>query len=287
MFYLHITVLEIGLYVLTMKRKLFIQLLVSVFCFHVVATGNVRIPDIRGLSLGGNGVTQNSFFNPGLLPFISKKSIGFQYHNRYQLKELGTVTGNFLFPNNFLPVAFHVSSFGYDEYRESMFRLSVGKALHERWNLGVGIHYTILQTALINERQARLSADLGISFLFVENLLIGMLIMNTPSVRLGSETADTNIFTGYLLKIGLSWEIVNNMLIAADMGTGRDHPVLGSVGMEYVVFDKFYLRSGLQMVPLMPSAGVGFDFMSFSLDIAATWHSVLGVSSGIGLSFSF
>lgn len=274
-----------------MKRNVPVRM-VYVFLFLsfgniVTATDYVRVPGTRSMAIGGNGATQSTFFNPALIPLSEKKEIRFHYFNRYQLKELGTAAGSFQYPNRMLPAALHVSSFGYDDYRETMIRVSAGKQINECWSLGVAMHYTMLQTELYDERSGRLSIDLGGVYKPFENLLIGMLIMNIPSISLGDEHAENKTFAGYFLQIGFEWKVINNLLIIASIGTDKEHSVTGNMGIEYMVWDKFYLRAGLQTSPLLPSMGVGFDFCVFSLDVVAVHHPVLGISSGVGLSFTF
>jgi len=263
---------------------------ISIFLYSysfLHATDNLRLPDIRSISVGGNGVTQAVLFNPALISLSDKKRIQFQYYNRYSLEELGHYNGTIQYPNRILDIGFQVSSFGYDEYRESMFRLCMGKRLDEKWSLGIGVQYSLLQTDLFDERPAYLSTDIGATFSPFDKLLIGMLIMNVPSISLGDETLDINDFTNYLYQIGVQWKVINNMLIIGSLGSEEKHTVTGNIGIEYTVFDSFHIRSGVQTTPLIPSVGAGYELSSFHIDAVATWHSVLGVSMGIGLSFSF
>ncbi|MDH6534765.1 hypothetical protein M2101_001441 [Parabacteroides sp. PM5-20] len=272
-----------------MKKRQFWYILTVLFflSFHSYATDNLRLPDIRSMGTGGNGVTQTSFFNPALVTLADKKTLQIHYFNRYHLKELGTVTGSFLYPNPILSAAIHLSSFGYDDYRESLLRFSLGKQLNERWALGIGIHYSLLQTALFDERPSRLSTDIGATFSPFDNLLIGMLIMNAPSVSIGDKRADNNNFSGYNIQMGIQWEVINSLLIMGSMGTEKEQVLTGSIGMEYRAFNSFYLRAGIQSTPLLPSLGIGYDLSLFSIDVATVYHPVLGMSTGLGLSFTF
>ncbi|MDH6356197.1 hypothetical protein [Parabacteroides sp. PF5-9] len=268
-------------------KKLFIIIL---FFFRIPTLlfpeNNLRIGDIRPLSMGGNGVTQSIVFNPTLVA-LSERSIRFQYYNKYGLKELSHIQASFLFPNTLLPVGFQAFSFGYDAYRESMFRFIAGKKLNEQWTLGVAVQYTLLQTELFEERPSSLSTDIGSTFSPVENLLIGLLIMHLPSISFGDQNTDKYDFTDYAVQFGMAWEIINSLLITAYLGTEEEERLIGGIGVEYKLFDDFYIRSGIETKPLTPAMGVGYNLSVFTVDVVATWHEVLGVSSGIGLTFSF
>lgn len=267
-------------------KQLLLLLLLGIFpCSYAV--NNLRLPDMRSMGMGESGATQSYLFNPALISLESYKSIDISYFNRYGLKELGTVNLSFACPNRLLPWGVSIASFGYDRYRESMFRLSFGKYLSERWSVGVGIQYYVVQTELVDVSPQYLSTDVGILYSPVEKLLISMLIMDLPSVSIRKETIEKECFIGYSLQISFQWEVINNVLITGTMGTDKYNPLIGNAGLEYRLYGDFRVRAGIKAAPLLPSLGVGYSLAGFSVDVAAEYHPVLGVSTGIGLKYSF
>ena len=264
--------------------NLFVLFFVSI---NIHAVDNLRIPDIRSLGMGGNGVTQSVLFNPALVALHTDKIIHLEYFNRYGVKELGTVGIGFVYPNPLLSVGVDISSFGYDQYRETLFRLSVGKRLNDRWRIGIGFQYKMLQTELYEEVPKQLSTDIGILFAPVDKLLIGMLIMDFPSIAIHKHTAEIKCFTGYSVQIGFQWEVINGLLIAGTVGSNKTHVLTGGAGIEYAPFGNFRIRAGVQTTPLLPTLGIGYRLVGFTVDVATVYHPVLGVSTGLGLSYSF
>jgi hypothetical protein len=243
--------------------------------------------DIRALGIGGNGVTQSVLFNPALLVQQTYKHVSVNYFNKYEVKELGTIGLNFIYPNSFLPVGFHISSFGYDEYRTTLFRMSVAKSLHEKWKIGLGFQCALLQTKIWEETPKELSIDMGALFIPVENLLIGVLIMNVPSFSIHKRYTDFKSIMCYSVQIGFQWKVINNLLIIGTLESEKTHVLVGNIGMEYRLFDDFYIRTGIQTAPFLPSLGIGYSLSAFTLDIATQLHPLLGMSMGIGLKYSF
>ena len=268
-------------------RKLLLALLCASYSIYVYSVDNLRSPDIRSLGMGSNVVTQSVLFNPALINLSESKSIHLEYFNRFMLKETGTMSGSFYYPNPWLSAGVDISVFGYDKYREMMVRVLAGKQLSERWSLGVGIQYSFLQAELLETTRSRLSTDVGITYIPIDKLLIGVLIMNLPSVYIGDKSIDIEYFKSYLIQIGFQWEIINNMLIVGSLGTTDTHTISGNLGIEYTAFDAFRIRAGIQTAPLLPSLGVGYSFAQFTVDAAIVYHSILGMSTGLGLSFSF
>lgn len=269
-----------------MKKSIILLVLIcSSFCLNAV--DNVRISDLRSMGMGVNGVTQSVLFNPSLLAIQDESTCHFNCFNRFEIKELSTLHGGFHFVNNFLPSAVDIFSFGYDAYRENMLRLSVAKRLSEQWFLGVAIQYRWIQTELFEEVPQHLSTDIGILYRPVENLFIGMLIMNAPSVYINIKETDNKWIDSYSLQTGFGWKIINRLLIAGTVGSTESNSISGSTGIEYTLFDNFHLRTGLQFSPLSPTMGVGYQISHFVIDAAVMYHQNLGLSSGIGMTFAF
>jgi hypothetical protein len=267
------------------------SLLLFFFCAtstsYLAATNNLRIPDSRSLSMGGNGAAHAPLFNPALLALRTQKELRMDYYNRYSMKELATLSSGFCFPNHRLPVGFHLASFGYDQYRESLFRLSAGKRLNTCWALGVSMQYALLQSELFETNASRISADAGIAFCPTEEWLITASIINFPSASLRNAEVDTQRMTEYLMEINANWQMIDNLLITGGAAHGHEVPFAASVGIEYLCYEDFLLRTGLRTTPLQPSLGVGYRFSIWTTDVMTSYHPVLGTCIGMGLSYAF
>ena len=166
-----------------MKRTFTLILIGWMMSLSAGAIDNLRIPDLRTLCIGGGGVTETPLFNPAILAAGTKSKLYINYYNRYSVSELSTVSGGFYYLNDILPAGIDITSFGYDEYRESLFRLSLAKRIAEQWTLGIAVQYTMLQSELFEERSGRVSSDIGIAYRPVENVLIGLSMLHLPSDR--------------------------------------------------------------------------------------------------------
>jgi hypothetical protein len=237
--------------------------------------------------MGGNGVSHSTLFNPALLALQTRKELRVDYYNRYSLKELATVSGGFCFPNEALPAGLHIASFGYDEYRESLFRLSVGKRLNPFWTVGVSVQYALIQSELFETDAARLSTDIGATCRPVDNWLITLSVINFPSVSLNSENVDNERIAPYLVEVGVNWQMIDNLLITGGVAHNKETPFDASLGMEYLPLTDFHFRAGLRTFPFRPSLGMGYRFAGLTADVVMIYHPVLGVSTGLGLSYSF
>jgi len=251
------------------------------------AIDNLRIPDLRTLSIGGGGVTETPLFNPALLATLKQHKLYANYYNRYSVSELATMSGGFYFKNDLVPAGLEITSFGYDEYRESLFRLSLGKQIAKKWTIGIAAQYVLLQSLLFEENSGRISTDVGITYRPADNVLIGLSTLHLPSVKVGDKTIDNRYIASYSVQAGFHWSVVNNVLITGSMEHCEEDPVSGSFGMEYLPFENFKIRAGVRSSPIKPSFGIGYQIADIHLDVGMLYHSVLGVSMGFGISFNF
>lgn len=265
-------------------------LLFFLFCFISVysfAQTNLRNIDSRSIGMGGNAVTNTALINPSCLCLSTSQRVDINYFNKYGLKELSSVSLLYANPRFHLPFAVHISSFGYNKYRESMFRLALSKQVSSKWILGVSLQYSFLQSELFEEVVKRISTDAGVLFLAGENLLIGLSITDLPSVRLDDKTVNNEAFNHHSVSTGFQWRFINTMLIALTAGYDSHTNLHFNLGMEHNFYDDFFIRAGVQTNPLVPSFGAGLRFSSFTIDAAAGYHHLLGFSPGLGLSVSF
>lgn len=257
------------------------------FCIYSYGHNNLRIVDVSSAGSGGGGVINSIIFNPACLGLSTRQFVDINYFNKYKLKELSTVSIAYGNPDLLLPLAVHISTFGYNKYRESMFRLALSKVLSSKWIIGVSTQYALLQTELYEEEASKLSTDIGILFISDENLLIGLSITDLPSVRLDDKSINIEDFNYYSIQTGFQWTVFNSMLIIASANYTDRSVFRINMGLEYAAFDNFFIRTGVQTNPIIPAFGAGFDVSSFRFNVAANYYSQLGVCTGVGLSYSF
>ena len=270
-----------------MKRFLCLILAECLTFFPVCAIDNLRIPDIRTLSIGGGGVIETPLYNPALLANLTQHRLYANYYNRYSVSELATVSGGFYFINTILPVGLEITSFGYDEYRESLFRFSMGRQIAEKWTVGVAGQYVLLQSLLFEDNSGRVSTDVGITFKPVENVLAGVSILHMPSVKVGDKNVDNKHIAPFSIQAGFNWKVINTVLITGSAEHCEEEKISGSFGTEYMPFDNFRIRAGLRSFPFKPTFGIGYQLADIHFDAGMLYHPVLGVSLGFGLSFNF
>ncbi|MDR1114541.1 MAG: hypothetical protein LBL33_00005, partial [Tannerella sp.] len=91
-------------------RRLFFVIFSGWFAYlTATATDNLRVPDLRTLSIGGGGVTETPLFNPALLAVQESNTLYANYYNRYSVSELATVSAGFYYRNDILPAGVEIT----------------------------------------------------------------------------------------------------------------------------------------------------------------------------------
>ncbi|MDR2496187.1 MAG: hypothetical protein LBD21_03580 [Tannerellaceae bacterium] len=255
---------------------------------HIIsATDYLRSADVRCLALGGNEVTFSPMFNPALT-VGEPPSLQLNYFNRYAMKELGLASGLLILRQPALSGGIHIASFGYDAWRESMFRLALGKSLSDGLALGLSLQYAVLQTELYDEQPAQLSVDVGLSLEPVEGLSLGLLLMNYPSAVISADSdSRQREFMPPRIQVGVRWQAGDDLILAATLDCARFRTVGLHAGMAYRAFECLELRGGMELPSLLPAFGLGYEWAPLAVDAAAVYHPMLGFSYGVGVSYIF
>ena len=75
------------------------------------------------------------------MPYNNSFSFGFNYENRFGIKELGTRTAGFIIPAGKASLGAVYSHFGYTDFKRDMTGLACGMKLSDKISAGVQVDY--------------------------------------------------------------------------------------------------------------------------------------------------
>ncbi len=257
------------------------------FLFSPCYATDLRNVNINSLAKGNNGVTQSVLYNPAIASLLMEPAVRVDVFNRYMLKELTIAGIGICYPGKRLATSLFISTFGYDEYRETLFRSSLSKQISRKWYLGIAVSYTIKQAIFHEHAISGIGSDIGIIYKPVHKLVIGMLIMNYPSFLLSENISGNKLFNEYKFQIGFQWQVINSMFIIGSIEKNNTSFFVPSFGVEYCPYSTFFLRTGIDGNNRLPALGTGYKLKNFMIDTALSYHTLLGISLGIGLEYRF
>lgn len=248
-------------------------------------SGDIPGGPSAGMAGAGLGMTNAwSFYqNQAGLADIEGIESGAFYQSRFLTSELGFqgLTAAMPVGNGTMAVGFQ--SFGYSQFRESQYGLAYAMRLSEELNIGVGLDYSALQ---IGEGYGSTSAflvQLGFQYDLNDKLKIAGHVFNPTRSKL-NDYDDERIPS--VLRGGINYEVSTRVIILAEVAKDVDQKASTRIGLTYWPSEQFVLRAGVRTAPVETSFGFGARFSAVQIDLASSYHYVLGFSPSIALTFN-
>jgi len=221
----------------------------------------------------------SSFHNQANLAHNKSFLAGFNYENRFSLKELGTRTAGLIVPAGKSSLAATYSQFGYADFRRVMTGVATGLKLNEKISVGVQIDYFSVRSAGEYNNDQAVTFETGMVVTPSEKVSIGIHLFNPLPNSLRKNSMPTS------LRIGAG-TYLNSMLFAgaeAEMSSGSKLNI--RTGFEYEIAKKIWLRAGFVTDNNSFSFGMGYLLKFAQLDLAFSTHDRLGITSSASLVF--
>ncbi len=128
-----------------------------------------------------------------------------------------------------------------------------------------------------------LAVEAGLQAQLSKELSIGAHIYNPNRAKVAAFN-DERIPT--IMRIGLNYTFSEKVFVVAETQKDIDYPANFKAGVEYRVVEVLYLRAGVSTGPVLNTFGFGLNLKQFRLDIASSYHSVLGYSPHVSLTYN-
>ncbi len=222
--------------------------------------------------------------NQGSLGFIRQCEAGAFYESRFFLKELSQSGFACVVPVKKGTFGLSYTSMGYKLYREMKAGLSYGIALNEHISAGIAIDYLSTRIADVYGRSAALSGEIGLQAKLTKQLVFAAHVYNPYRARI-TDYARERIPTIY--RFGLQYLFSKQVFITAEAEKTSGQPLNIKGGIEYMPAAAVYIRAGAASSPAQAAFGIGVKYQGFRIDLSSMYHTVLGLSPQVGLSYAF
>jgi hypothetical protein len=254
--------------------------------FSLTASGGDPYRPSAGAGEAGTGyvcIMKNgfwsSFHNQATLAYNNSLTFGFNYENRFNIKELGTRSLGLIIPAGKASLGIVYSHFGYTDFKRDMTGLACGMKLSDKISAGLQVDYFSERTSGEYNNNQSVTCEMGALITPSEKTRIGIHIFNPipnslrktslpMSLRIGAGTyLNKSLFTG----------------VEAEMSTGSE--LILKTGFEYEAAKKLWLRGGYSTDNNSFSFGFGWLAKMVQIDIGFVTHEKLGVTSSVSLIF--
>jgi hypothetical protein len=269
-----------------MKERLFCFISFSLLFYQGNAGNEFTCIGGRGNAMGNTAVasseTWSVFNNQAGLAWSREVSAGIYLENRYLLRETSLKAAAFAIPFKIGSFGLSVQHFGFSLYSEMKAGLAYARSFGTRFSAGLQLDYLRIQLAENYGKRNLVTCEVGIQFKATETLTIGTHFINPVPIRISKE------YAGYLptcMIMGLSWKVIRSLILAAEVEKNIKQKPSFKAGLEYHLVKHFCARLGVITNPTIITFGFGTEWGRFQVDLASSYHLVLGYSPQFSLIY--
>lgn len=222
--------------------------------------------------------------NQGSIGFLRQTEAGAFCENRFFLKELTRSGFATVVPVKKGSFGLCYSSIGYKLYRESQLSLSYGIRLSEHISAGIAFDYLNTKIADIYGHGQAFTGSFGLTAKLLPQLTIATHIYNPFRVKM---TNYNNEKVPTIFKTGVQYMFTQKVFLMAEAEKTSAQPINIKAGIEYIPVKTVYIRAGGCSYPTQAAFGIGINYKGLKIDLSSMYHSVLGLSPQVGLSYAF
>ena len=261
----------------------FFPLLLS--CF---AGNENHITGARSAGMGNASVTLpdiwSTYHNQAGLAWMEHFTGGIYYNSMFSIPELSTKYIALALPTAHGTFGLSTNYFGYTAYNEMKTGLAFGKSFGPIFAAGVQLNYQRMHfQEEIYGSSNTVTIEGGVLAKITDEIVLGSHIFNPTNAKL-ADYDDERIPT--IIRIGAAYIFSTKVIWCIEAEKNIDFEPVFKTGVEYHPVDMFYLRGGLRTNPTTHSFGLGFNYKSFQIDIAAARHYVLGFTPHVSVLYT-
>ncbi len=169
--------------------------------------------------------------------------------------------------------------FGYGQYNEQKIGLSYARKLFKRFSIGAQFNY--LATRIGEYGTAHnVTFEIGILSKVTKHFHLAAHAYSPIRVTMPNGDVIPSVF-----KIGAAYIPSKQLRLTGEVEKDLERPLNGRFGIEYHPMPVLYLRAGVATTPVMASFGIGLHLNALKIDIASSYHQVLGFTPSVSLSY--
>lgn len=262
-------------------------ILFNLFIFNAFAGKEDNSVGARSAGLANTSTLFTDFWaaenNPAGLGFVKDFGAGISYANHFMLKEFGYKSMVLAYPSQKGAFGLSIGQFGYNLYNENKVGLSYGQRLSNTFSLGVQLNYLNTQIGEGYGSKSAISGNVGLLAELSDQVKVAAIVINPNRVKL-AEYQNERIST--LLKLAVSYSFSEKVILMSEIQKDIDFDYNAIVAVEYLATDIIYLRAGYGTNPSISTFGFGIKLKEFDIDIASGFHSIIGFTPQISLSYA-
>jgi hypothetical protein len=251
-----------------------------------LAKGQGNAAGAECASLGGiSSVLENPWSavgNPAGLAGFSHLTLNTCLEQRYLVTEIGNYSLALTCPVRNGTMGICASYEGYQAFSTNRFTLAYGKTFARTVSAGMSLVYCLQSAGYESPVVHQASFSLGTLVKLSGRLSLAFTAFNPFQAYFKSHP---NVSMQSIYRLGMAYHPSPFLKILAEIEKDLDYRPVFKMGFEYSIREEFYLRAGMQLLPLSYSLGAGFLVRKILIGLATTYHQYLGFTPVTSLQY--
>lgn len=251
------------------------------FASHDETPAGARAYGMGGTSLGLSDVwaVHN---NQAAMAFIGKPAFGADAENSFLIRELNRYTIAAVLPTRAGVLGISASFYGNKFYSEGKTGLSYAKSFGKRISAGVQLDYLFVHLAESYGTKHLFTCEVGLLGKVTRKLILATHVFNPLNAKLSAFNGER---IPAMIRFGLQYHFFDGLLASVEVEEKFSYRPSLRAGVEYRLLKWSFFRAGVAIGDYaVCSLGVGLLMKWFALDMAASYHPVLGISQKLSVT---
>lgn len=222
--------------------------------------------------------------NASLLAFEENISLAASYQMRFNLEELSSRSLSGIIPTKLGVFSGLVLQNGYNKSLYTRYGLSYSRSFGHSTSAFFQYNYMTHHIEATDRSQGSFSS-LGLYHKISQAVQLGLFIQNPEQAKIKYQENSYPLPTLY--NVGIAWVNGQSVRIIAEVEKELNYRPVYKAAIQFAFKNRLFIRSGIKGQPVEFSFGGGFLVSNLNIDVGFLYHQNLGLSSGIGLSYSF
>ncbi len=235
------------------------------------------------LSTGGTSVMMTGanalYGNQAGMVLSSGMEIIASAERRFALSDLSTYSVAAMKSMSFGNIGLLISTFGIDEYKEQKIGLAYARKLTDKLSIGGQLDYIDLRVQNYGN-QSIITFELGVYTKLTRDFHIGAHVYSPGSIKVGEQNEVSTIYG-----LGVKYLASQKLNVMVEASKVIDETVSFRVGADYTFSDLLGARFGISTEPNLFSVGIVLHLEKFDIEIGNSYHTLLGNTPGLSLSY--
>jgi hypothetical protein len=272
-----------------MKKSLLLFVLSFLVSHDLWSSGDNNTAGARATAMGDASVTFSDVFstttNQAGLGLITQYSIGIYSDRKFLNASINNFNAALALPISEKIGSFGLSAnyYGYKYYNETKLGLAYARKFGKKLSIGIQVDF-LRMMIYENGNQSFFTFEIGMLYKPWKVLTIGVHVYNPIPYKV-EKVYNERLPT--IIKLGLAYEPSAKVLLVAEYEQDIHYKPQFKTGIEYRPIKYISLRTGVQSTPFSANLGLGLNIKGLSIDLASSYHPVLGFTPQAAIIYSF